>query len=209
MPAGTTLTVDGRGLEATESSKGQNIYVTGTGEGPGQTPSGSFVLLLDPGRHIFVLARPGVPDRVVTELFKPGETRSLTLSAESASAPAQPTAVSAPRAGRDYTWPIIAYGVGAAGLTIGSMFGIATFNKEADLEEHCGPNKDACPAGEKDMADRYAMISNIAFGVGLAGVGVGTFLLFSAKSEEGGKPRPQAALRAWVLPTSVGLRGSF
>ena len=214
VSAGATLTVDGHRIEKAGTSSPKAVYIAAISESATAAPSGVFELLLDPGRHIFVVARPGSPDKVVTETFQPGERRRLELSLGDASAlPAPAPAASSP-AGRDYTWPIVAYGVGAAGLALGSIFGIATFNKEADLDELC-PDK-VCPPehqSDKDTADRYAMISNIGFGVGIAGVGVGTFLLLSSGGREGEKPAPKAAakvsVRGWVLPTSVGLRGTF
>jgi len=211
-PAGTALTVDGRGIEPDESKGGPPVYVAGT-EGADQAPPpGAFELVLDPGKHIFVLVRPGSPDKVVIEVFKPGERRRLALSAESASAPPPPRTAASPP-GRDYTWPIVAYGVGAAGLTIGSIFGIATFSKEDDLHQDCGDDK-VCGVEQQadiDTADRYALISNIGFGVGIAGIGVGTFLLLSSSGVEAPKPAEPAksALRVWVLPTSAGVRGTF
>jgi hypothetical protein len=215
-PLGTALTVDGRGLEPSESSAGRAVYVAGASDssGPGTTPSGAFELLLDPGRHIFVLARPGAPDTVVTEVFKPGETRRLELSAGGPRKAKHSSPASHSPPGPDYTWPILAYGVGAAGLTIGGIFGLATFDKESDLSEQC-PEKN-CPdevsGDDIDAGERYALISNIGFGVGIAGVGLGTFLMLTMSDAELQKP-PKAAggssVRVWVLPTSAGLRAAF
>jgi hypothetical protein len=118
----------------------------------------------------------------VTESFRPGERRRLDFSASGARASVAPAPAGQKAPARDYTWPIIAYGVGAAGLAVGSIFGIATFNKESDLDEQC-PGK-VCPAEiqpDKDAADRYALIANIGFGVGIAGAGWEPFC-FSARA---------------------------
>jgi hypothetical protein len=213
-PAGATLTVDGRGLEAADTDPASRAYVAGTGEStpPAPAPGGWFELLLDPGRHTFVVARPGSADRIVTETLGPGERRRLELAIEDPDAP--PRAVPAPRPaapGRDYTWPILAYGVGAAGLAIGTVFGIATFNEEASLAENCIAKRCADPA-DLDTAERYALVANIGFAVGLAGAGLGTFLLFTTGHErlpEQTAPAPKVSLRGWVSPVSAGLRGTF
>lgn len=213
-PASSTLSVDGRPLETSDSSGDRAALVAGTRDSgkPEAVPQQSFELLIDPGRHVFVLAQPGAPDTVVSETFAAGSAPTLELVArESAGERPANTAVRAAPKGPDYTLPILSYGVGAAGIAVGSVFGIATLNKGADLDSKC-PNK-SCPSSDKpeiDTANRYAMVSTIGFGIGILGVGAGTYLLLTAKAPSEKKlPEKTAHVRPWVGVGRAGLAGSF
>jgi hypothetical protein len=77
-PPSATLTVDGRPLVAGDAS---DTYLGGVAPaGPG-APLGraAFVVLLDPGAHVFRAVREGHQDALVAKSFHPGETPSLDL----------------------------------------------------------------------------------------------------------------------------------
>lgn len=79
---------------------------------------------------------------------------------------------------------LTALGVGVVGLGVGTFFGLRAFQKnddskvECDEEQHCSPRAREL----RDEARTSAMISNIAFGVGIIGVGTGSFMLLSSGS---------------------------
>ena len=104
-------------------------------------------------------------------------------------------------------------GVGIVALGVGGYFGLRAFSKWSDREDNCvgGCNDVAKAAG--DDAKSAAMISNIGIGLGLVAVGVGTYLVLSAKpSTESNvshtqRTRHAAALR--VLPSVSPTGGGF
>jgi hypothetical protein len=109
-------------------------------------------------------------------------------------------------------------GVGAAGIAAGSVFGLMALRNKGALADVCDGER-SCPAtsqSELDDLDRNAMLSNIGFGVGLAGVALGTTLLVwpmenSSVADTGTSTVSGDRLRAsaWVGPGSAGLAGSF
>jgi hypothetical protein len=93
-------------------------------------------------------------------------------------------------------------GVGLVGVVVGSYYGVRTFQKKGEI----GPGD--CDAGGgcttkgvalQDDAHRFATISTIAFGVGLAAVTAGVVLVVTSRSP--GKPRASA----WIAPTVGGI----
>jgi hypothetical protein len=80
-PAEAALTVDGRPLEVGKSPDGAVTLYGGVREpGPGEPPpTDHFPLVLDPGAHVFVLARKGFADAVINRSFGPGAAQVLKL----------------------------------------------------------------------------------------------------------------------------------
>ena len=199
------LTINGRPLEAeTSQPQGRTFFVAGTRDSgaPEAPPVAVFELLLDPGEQSIVISTNGV-DRVVTRHFEAGSTPRIELSAPPPVAAAKP---------RQVMLPAIAYGVGAAGLVVGSVFGIATLGNAKTLSEKC-PKKDACPEeaqSDVDASQRNAVISNIGFAVGIAGGIVGTWLLLTGKPKDNvGTQSPAPTVRAGLGLGHVKLEGSF
>jgi hypothetical protein len=76
---------------------------------------------------------------------------------------------------------ITAYVLGATGLGaigVGSAFGLVAFSKKSDSDKEC-PGESCSNDGVRfnDQARTAAWVSNIGFGVGLAALGVATYLL--------------------------------
>ncbi|HYP97654.1 MAG TPA: tetratricopeptide repeat protein [Polyangiaceae bacterium] len=199
------ITVNGRPLEAeTSQPQGQTFFVAGTRDsGPPEVPPVAvFELLLDPGEQSIVISADGV-DHVITRRFEAGSTPRIELSAPTSTPPTKP---------RSITVPVIAYSIGAAGLVVGSVFGIATLQNAKTLSKEC-PQKDACPEsaqGDVDASHRNAIISNVGFGVALAGGIVGTWSLLSSQPNE--RPTTRAThpfVQASLGVGRVNLEGSF
>jgi hypothetical protein len=105
----------------------------------------------------------------------------------------------------------VAFGVAGAGLIVGGITGALAFSKAADC-----PNKVCETQSDLDSAKSMATISTVGFGVGIAGVAVGTILLLTGKnSSETASPRakhqpaPKLAVHPWFGVSSVGVTGSF
>lgn len=83
-PAGAALAVDGRPLETVEEKATPPVLAAGlrpagSGESP---PSNDFVVMVDPGAHVFVFSQKGFANAVVPRTFRPGEQTSLDLHLE-------------------------------------------------------------------------------------------------------------------------------
>jgi hypothetical protein len=105
-------------------------------------------------------------------------------------------------------WVLI--GIGAAGVVAGGVTGLLAMNKEQDLD--C-PNH-RCPPPEYDKVEdarALALVSTIGFGVGIAGVAVGTIVLLASGGQEAA---PRSAMhepraRPFLRGQTIGIEGSF
>jgi hypothetical protein len=113
--------------------------------------------------------------------------------------------------GSSKTAGFVVLGVGAAGLVVGSVFGLMAKGKASTLDGVCGPTKGQCPSSSQtdiDAMKSQATISTVGFVVGGAGIGGGLILLLTA-----GSSKPAAATGAVVRPyvgaASAGVTGAF
>jgi tetratricopeptide (TPR) repeat protein len=117
-----------------------------------------------------------------------------------AQAPASPVlqanesaASSAPgdRPEREVPWLGYAIGgAGVAGIGLGVVFGLSAAGARSDAEDLCVEDGDGtlCPSSARVFIDRgesRALLADIAFGLGIAAVGVGVYLVLSSDSESG------------------------
>jgi hypothetical protein len=76
----------------------------------------------------------------------------------------------------------VAVGVGLVGLGVGAVFGLSAISKRHDAEDLCTQGYCSAKAvATNDEAKSAAWISDVGFGIGIAGVGVGAYLLLTAK----------------------------
>ncbi len=166
---------------------------------------------IDPGRHVVEASAAGKRSfRAELEIGPRGE-QSLAIPkledeplAEVKSEPAaepvapaspvvQPTqprsktkTAPVPVAERDSssrTYALVSGGVAVVALAAGSYFGLRAFALESDAEEHC--RGEACsPRGLElyEDVDRAALISTVAFAVGLTAAGVSVYFVASEPS---------------------------
>jgi hypothetical protein len=83
--------------------------------------------------------------------------------------------------GATRTWGYLSYGVGAVGLGVGLVFGRAAMQDKSQLDTDC-PGK-VCSSDQADRLDSAktkGLVSTIGFGVGAAGVVLGTVLVLSS-----------------------------
>ena len=185
---------------------------------------------IDPGAHTFTMTLAGrAPvsfrltlgegDHVRRDVvFKPapapasGEPPaqgSETVSAPAASSPGGSNVITMRRIG----WA--AMGAGAAGLALGTIFGLVAVSKHSSLGDEC--NGRACPRTEKAESDieglhANGVAANISFAVGILGVAAGGALLFLFPESATEAPRSAASglvVRPWAGLGDVGVRGSF
>jgi tetratricopeptide (TPR) repeat protein len=109
----------------------------------------------------------------------------------------------------------VAFGVGAVGLGLGTVFLLKAGSKRSDADALCNLPDGACPVSKKseiealdDEAKSAATISVVGFAAGGVGIAAGVvMLLMSGKSESSAAARP--TVYPWVAANSAGLAGRF
>jgi hypothetical protein len=96
----------------------------------------------------------------------------------------------------------VSYGIGGAGLVVGAIFGGLALSQAHTINSICMPN---VPCGQEasahDAALTKATVSDVGFGVAVAGAVAGTVLLFVNRS-----PATQSAVQHMVGPGGLSLR---
>ncbi|MEJ7732471.1 MAG: hypothetical protein WKG00_25110 [Polyangiaceae bacterium] len=158
-------------------------------------------LVLDAGEHHFELVAPGYQRaKRVIHLVEGQRLRlDFALAVEPGEAPS-----SLPPVER---WlPVAAsFGVGIAGLAVGTVTGIVAATEASGIEDGCVD--DSCLASDAaraSVAGTLGTVSTVAFIVGAAGVGAGVGLLLFHRP---GTEPPRTSLR--VGPGSIVVRGAF
>lgn len=101
-----------------------------------------------------------------------------------------------------------AYGVGAAGLLLGGTSSVLMFAARRELEGECVHGH--CPeSAAHDLAryHTYGTLTAVGLAVGIAGAGVGTYLLLSHKSGADSAPGYDVSLN--ISPGRVSVDGRF
>jgi hypothetical protein len=177
------------------------------------TPSLGVAIPVDPGEHSFTTEVPGGKPHEQRISVEPGETKSVVLEIEqpgSETKPSEPAAVGTsnvppaaePGGSSQRTLGFVIGGIGVAGVIAGSVTGALVFSKKSTVDENCQDT--LCNAEGKDAADSaktLGLVSNIAFGVGAAGVVTGLVLILTAPKAEtvGQSARSAAAANETVL----------
>lgn len=134
------------------------------------------------------------------------------------SSPTEPGPEGSSKGGSSKTLALVAFGVGGAGLVVGSITGILAIGKHGDLKDKCPDG--SCPATEQSTVDSYKTMGTIStIGFIVAGVGgiAGAVLLFTAPKETASSGRSRFAtvpakgviMTPYLGVTSAGLTGSF
>lgn len=168
----------------------------------------------DPGEHSVEATAPGFLKASARISVGDGEKKSVTLTLArdpnavvtlapaadkgasppttsppvSAAAPTRAAAAEPVAPGKrepNRTAAYVSLGIGAAGLAAGGVLGVLTMQSHQDLKDRC-PNGRCAQTEQEDLdaAKRLGNFSTIAFGVGGAGVVLGTVLFFSAGSSD-------------------------
>lgn len=176
----------------------------------------------DPGLCDVRATAPGFEPTSEQVTLREGEEQVITLvlkksppgpkpEVESEQQPVAPT-VKTEEPSRLPAW--IAFGVGGAGLVVGSVTGVLALQAHSDLEAQC-PTGKCYPAPEDEHEVRsdlsryhtFGTISGIGFVVAIAGAATGTVLLVTGSHSE---PAPRkAALWPVIGPTELGVAGRF
>jgi serine/threonine-protein kinase len=138
------------------------------------------------------------------------EMSASPLPAPSAYAPNPPPRAEQPGSGPPVLgWTML--GVGVVGLGAGTYFGLRALDKKEQSDEICDQTE--CPAEQSEAVELHeeavtsAWISNVAFGVGIVGVGLGTFLVLTHQDDDA--PRSPVAVALEARGASVHWSGSW
>ena len=123
-----------------------------------------------------------------------------------------PAAGGGSKGGSTKTLAFVAFGVGGAGLAVGSITGIIAIGKHGDLKDKCADGK--CPATEQSNVDSYKTMGTIStVGFIIAGVGgiAGAVLLFTGPKETASSAgtSPRVTMTPYLGVTSAGVTGQF
>ncbi len=210
------VSVDGRPLEVL--STGERPLLSAGIAAPGRPvtpPTPAFDLLVDPGRHVILLSLAGKGDRLLNQDFEAGSAASLSLAVESepppapAPAPIAPAQMESSEPANLRPWMWTAFGVGAAGVVTGSVFGILAIKQESKLSGLCPVKPNCLHSDEMDRLDDYALVSTIGFGVGIVGLGVGTGLWFVDRGKEKATPALRETPRVDITRNGILISGRF
>jgi len=148
---------------------------------------------LDPGEHRFVFDAPGLPSTEKRLVIREGDKArhervvlGTPAQAPERVAPIAPAAPSTPASGGSVqrTIGLIVAGAGVAGVAVGSVFGlVAKATYDHALQSECGNASSTCStqgASDGQTARSQAMVSTVGFAGGLALLGVGAVLVFTA-----------------------------
>lgn len=171
---------------------------------------------VDPGRHEIAVGAPGRQDWTDTVMVA-GEQQSVAVDVPAlqiAVAPVRPVQVDLAEADRiaaaraRRTAGFVVGGVGALSLGAGLLFGALALGEDDDAvcASPCYTTEpDGSPgralASARDAYDRqntYGWVSNVGIGVGLAALGVGTYLVLTS---------PKTKARARFTPTGMVVEG--
>jgi hypothetical protein len=164
---------------------------------------------VDPGRHLILVTSPGYRTarlEVATTEGQEARVRVMLLPGESGSEGVTPPAPSAPGSSRVPAF--VAFGVGGAGLVLGSIFGAMALGDAGNLRSQSGCPSNCPTSAQPQIGSLHAAqwISDIGLGLGVVGLGVGAALWFTSHGPEA---PPTASLRVDVGPGVVGLHGGF
>jgi hypothetical protein len=177
----------------------------------GTTPL-SAPIVLSEGRRKIAASKPGHEavvrfvdvagrDSIAVKLvLGPPATSGTTLAA-----------VQPPKGGKSIAPAIMAFGLGAVGIGVGSAFGLVAIKNKSDLDLVCSDR--ACPPAAQEQIDtfrRNAVVSTVGFSAGALGVAAGAFWLVFASSRGGSGSSPESGRLVPLLgPGLVGAAGSF
>lgn len=191
-------------LELPHADPDTEVFVDGKplGQATWGTP-----LPLDPGTHALEVRAPGkkpwTRDAKIPE--EPGsvilEVPALQDAPDDAAPEPTPTEPSPPSDDDGSTQRVLGFvvgGVGLVGIGVGAVFGLQTFSKQSDSEDHCVDTRcDQEGVDLRDEASTTGLISTIGFGAGVALAAVGVVLIATAGGDDM-DPEARTSAGVWL-----------
>jgi PEGA domain-containing protein len=171
----------------------------------GRTPLAS-PLVVSEGRRKIGASKTGHAAAARTLDLAGNDSTEVNLRLEPLERAASPVVVARPSRGGHSAAPTITmFGLAAAGIGVGTVFGLLAMEEKNRLDPEC-PNAGCAPAAQSQIAalKRNAVISTIGFSVGVSGLACGAgYLLLSPGRAEPGSVHP------FIGPGVAGAVGSF
>jgi hypothetical protein len=165
---------------------------------------------VDPGKHeISIRVGDGPAEREAHASAELGEGQTVEVVLELPPPPA-PVVLPPPPPPPKPALPLlgkIGFGVGIAGVAVGTFAGVTALLFKGRLGSECDGNQ--CPsstggAGDLNSAFTWATVSTVSFSVAAAGGVLGLFeILGNGRKPDGG------VVHAWVTPAGAGVDGRF
>jgi hypothetical protein len=172
----------------------------------------------DPGVHHVTASAPGFSPGAADVTLVDGQSASVLLrleplpvvvAATTATAAAAPVAPEPPSAA-NHLPAYVTFGVGAAGLLVGTVFGALSLEAKSHLADACNTNN-VCPTTSKGDISAYhtdPIVSTIGLGVGLAAAAAGAYLWVS-EGHDKARSAAHLVIRPIVAPGGAGVIGTF
>jgi hypothetical protein len=162
-------------------------------------------LLVGAGRHKVTASRRGyvATSRVVD--IAGGDDVEVRLNLATDVRDAAPR-----RDAPNYAGSVVAATVGAAGLAVGTVFGLQAVGNKSSLAAECNAAR-VCPPTARSDVDAFARnttVSTFAFSVGAAGVIAAAYLYFHGRPSEA-PARSARPITPWIGPGTAGVTGTF
>lgn len=138
---------------------------------------------VNPGKHTLSIEMSGQPPETRSLDLKEKETRRIQIrwaaTTATAAAKSSPPGTAAQGRSRSMVAPVLAFGVGGAGLVLGAVTGGIAMSKMDGFRQLCGPELQ-CPesvSGDLEGAKVAGHVSTVGFAVAGAGAALGALLL--------------------------------
>lgn len=214
----TTVTVDGK-----PAARGQVISLdpgehTISGTGAGVPEVTKKVVLKEREARVETLEPPAATPQAVTAT-PPGSASGSAgigpVASGAASSTVAPSGTVAPGSGGFFsnipTGTYVAYGVGAAGLVLGGVFGGLTLAKKGDYDALRAADPVDGKAVNQAAGDgrAFAIVSDVGFLVAIAGAATGTVFWVLSPGGPERKKTGSVTASVGVSPGGMTLRGAF
>jgi hypothetical protein len=163
---------------------------------------------VDPGKHEVSVSVSGAAPEIETVTLAETEKRTVTFGdGDSSLTSDKPVRRTSPLV-------FVGFGLGSVGLIAGAITGGMSLSRASDVEAMCPGGTCATQAAldkakpTNEAAFTLANVSNVAFAVGLLGVGLGVTGLVLSRGEAK-KSESAATWHVFVAPNGAGVRGTF
>jgi hypothetical protein len=169
----------------------------------------------DPGPHHVVAKAPGFAAAADVTLAE-GQSKALVLQlaplspvAGSSGSGAAPSPEAPTPTASNRLPAYLSFGVGAAGILVGSVTGILAVAAKGRLNSECSGK--VCPPSSQsdiDALNTNAIVSTVGWGVGIAGAAAGVYFWIAGRPGAR-STTARVSIHPWLGPGSAGVAGSF
>jgi len=174
-------------LNVTSNVARAHVHVDGVYRGP--TP---LQLRIRQGSHVVKVTAEDHVDRSVVVAVTPGKRSAVEATLDRAP---------------DYTMAYLGFGIAGVGVAAGAITGVVAYSRFENAKQNCDEAAKECgPAGRDDLAasKSWGLLSTAGFGVGIAGLALGSYGLMTAKPS--GRELP---VDVALVPGQVAFHGRF